>query len=121
MNLAPQQIAALFPQVKEAAERGDLVARHLCDHAARDLASLAVALLKRAGWMRRSIPVVCTGGVFQSSALIRRAFARQLRRVAPLACVELLGRAPVEGALWLARTRATAPEWRASPQGGARP
>ena len=116
-NLEQHQIAALFPQVKEAAERGDLVARHLCDHAARDLASLAAALLKRAGWMRRSIPVVCTGGVFQSSALIRRTFARQLRRVAPLARAELLERAPVEGALWLARMRSTAPEWKASPQG----
>jgi len=118
-NLEPQQVAALFPQVKEAAERGDLVARHLCEHAACELASLAAALLKRAGWLRRSIPVVCTGGVFQSSALIRRIFARQLRRVAPLARVKLLKRAPVEGALWLARTRATAPEWKASPQGRA--
>ena len=103
-ELEQQQIAALFPLVMEAARDGDLVARHLCDDAARDLANLAVALLKRAGWTRRTTPVVTTGGVFRSSNLIRRAFARHLRRFAPLARVELLERPPVEGALWLART-----------------
>lgn len=103
-RLEQQQVAALFPLVMEAAHEGDLVARHLCDEAARDLADLAVALLKRAGWTHRATPVVTTGGVFQSSYNIRRAFVRHLRRFAPLARVELLERPPVEGALWLART-----------------
>jgi N-acetylglucosamine kinase-like BadF-type ATPase len=103
-ELEQQQIAALFPLVMEAARDGDLVARHLCDDAGRDLANLAVALLKRAGWTRRATPVVTTGGVFRSSNLIRRAFARHLGRFAPQARVELLGRPPVEGALWLACT-----------------
>jgi N-acetylglucosamine kinase-like BadF-type ATPase len=102
--LEQQQVAALFPLVMEAAREDDLVARHLCDDAARDLADLAVALLKRAVWTRRRAPVVTTGGVFRSSNLIRRAFARHLRRFAPQARVELLERPPVEGALWLART-----------------
>ena len=103
-QLEQQQVAALFPLVMEAAREGDLVARHLCDEAARNLADLAVALLKRAGWTRRSTPVVTTGGVFKSSLLIRRAFVRHLRRFAPQAHVELLEHPPVEGALWLART-----------------
>ena len=102
-QLEPQQVAALFPLVTEAAREGDLVARHLCDDAARDLAQLAAALLKRTGWTRRATPVVTTGGVFKSSILIRRAFARHLRRYSPLARVERLERPPVEGALWLAR------------------
>ena len=102
-ELGPQQIAALFPLVMEAAREGDLVARHLCDGAARDLADLVVALLKRAEWTRRSTPVVTSGGVFRSSSLIRRSFARHLRRFAPLARMEMLERPPVEGALWLAR------------------
>jgi N-acetylglucosamine kinase-like BadF-type ATPase len=105
-QLEPQQVAALFPLVTEAAERGDLVARHLCDAAARELAELAMALLKRVGWTRRSVPVVCTGGVFASSPLIVRALARQLRRLAPLARIEMLERHPIEGALWLARREA---------------
>ena len=102
-QLAQQEVAALFPLVMEAAQEGDLVARHLCDEAALELARLPAALLKRAGWIRRSTPVVTTGGVFQSSPLIRHAFARHLRRFAPLARVELMARPPVEGALWLAR------------------
>jgi len=102
-QLEQQDIASLFPMVTGAARDGDLVARHLCDDAARDLANLAVALLARAGWMRRATPVVTTGGVFNSSILIRRTFARHLRRLAPLARVQLLGCPPVEGALWLAR------------------
>ena len=103
-SLEPQQVAALYPLAMEAAREGDLVARHLCDDAARDLAGLAVALLKRAGWTRRAMPVVTTGGVFKSSNLVRRAFVRHLRRFAPLARPEMLERPPVEGALWLART-----------------
>jgi N-acetylglucosamine kinase len=103
-QLEQQQVAALFPLVMEAAHKGDLVSRHLCDEAARDLANLAVALLQRAGWIRRSMPVVTTGGVFKSSYLIRRAFARHLRRFAPSARVQLLEHPPVEGALWLARS-----------------
>jgi glucosamine kinase len=118
-KLEPQEIAALSPQVIGAAEHGDLVARRLCDLAARDLASLAVALLKRASWRSRTVAVVCTGGVFHSSDRIRRGFARQLHRFAPKARVELLTRAPVEGALWLARTHATTRQWKASSRAGA--
>jgi N-acetylglucosamine kinase-like BadF-type ATPase len=103
-QLSPPQIAGLFSLVMEAAREGDMVARDLCDDAARDLARMAFALLKRAGWTRHPIPVVTTGGVFLSSILIRHAFVRHLRHFAPQARVELLVRPPVEGALWLART-----------------
>ena len=102
-QLASQEVAALFPLVSEAARDGDRVARRLCDEAALDLADLAAALLKRAGWMRRAIAVVITGGVFQSSELIRRGFARYMRRAAPRVRVRFLERPPVEGALWLSR------------------
>ncbi len=106
-SLTQQQIAALFPLVMTAAGRGDRVARRLSDEAARDLAHLAVALLKRAGWLGRAIPVVCTGGVFRSSQLIRRSFTRHLHEQAPHVRVSLLRRQPVEGALALAREIAT--------------
>jgi len=102
-QLEQQQVAALFPLVMEAAGEGDLVARHLCDDAARELAELAVALLKWAGWTRNSTHVVTSGGVFKSSKLIRESFTRHVRRFAPLARVEMLEDSPVQGALWLAR------------------
>jgi N-acetylglucosamine kinase-like BadF-type ATPase len=104
-----QQVAALSPLVMEAARAGDLVACHLCDAAARELANLAVALLKRTGWTRRAVPVVLTGGVFRSSLRIRRALGRHLRRFAPQARVELLERPPVAGALWMARSLGAKP------------
>ncbi len=108
--LTPQQIAGLFPLVLEAAIKQDLVARRLCAEAGRDLAELAVALLKRLGWQRRAVPVVCAGGVFRSSQMIRRSFARHLRRHVPRARVLLLRRPPVEGALALARALSASPK-----------
>ncbi len=106
-SLTPREIAALFPLVLEAARRRDFVARELCEQAGQDLADLAVALLKRLGWLRRVIPVVCAGGIFRSSARIRRSFARHLHRAAPQARVLLLRHPAVEGALALARDLVT--------------
>ena len=102
-SLGTADIAALFPLVLGAADRRDRVAMSLCEEAGRDLAELAVALLKRLGWQRRVIPVVCAGGVFASSDKIRRGFARHLRRHAPRARALLLRRPAVEGALRWAR------------------
>jgi len=98
-----QQIAALFPAVMEAARRRDSVAHQLCEEAGHDLADLAVALLRRLRWQRRSVPIVCAGGVFRASASIRRSFAHQVRRQAPRARIVLLRREPVVGALALGR------------------
>ena len=106
--LTPQEIAGLFPLVLEAARKEDHVARRLCDEAGRDLAELATALIKRLALRRRRICVVCTGGVFRSSLLVRRSFARHLRRSFSGARVILLRRHPVEGAVALARDLARA-------------
>lgn len=105
----PHRIASLFPLVLEAARRRDFVAQQLCEQAGRDLAELAVALLKRTGWLRRVAPVVCAGGVLRSSARIRRSFKAHLRRQAPAARVLLLRHSPVEGALAMAREVAGKP------------
>ncbi len=103
LPLTPQDIAALFPLVLAAARRRDFVAQELCDEAGKDLADLAIALLKRLGWQRRIVPVVTAGGVFRASLRIRQAFKRHLRRKAPQARILLLRHPPVEGALALAR------------------
>jgi len=108
--LEPREIAALFPLVLEAARRRDFVALELSDQAGRDLADLAAALVRRFGWQRRVVPVVCAGGVLRSSPRVRGSFARHLRRLAPGARVLLLRRPPVEGALALARDLVAAPK-----------
>ncbi|HXX22771.1 MAG TPA: BadF/BadG/BcrA/BcrD ATPase family protein [Terriglobia bacterium] len=101
-KLDPQQVAALFPLVSEAARQGDPVARRLCAQAAYDLAQLARALGRRLG--RHGVfPVVCAGGVFNSSPTLRRSFARYVHQYMPSARVRLLQREPVEGALAMAR------------------
>lgn len=109
MALTPQQIAALFPVIQQQAEAGDAVARRLCLEAARDLAELATTIVAKLRWQRRAVPVVCSGGIFLSSPMIRRAFARRIHECAPQARVDLLKRQPVEGALQLAAqfTRST--------------
>jgi N-acetylglucosamine kinase-like BadF-type ATPase len=101
--LEPHAIAALFPQVAEAAESLDLVSERLCAQAGHDLADLALALARRLDWTKRIVPVVCVGGVFKSSAAVRHSFAGALRRGAPLARVMLPEAEPVEGALAMAR------------------
>jgi N-acetylglucosamine kinase-like BadF-type ATPase len=101
--LTPQQIAALFPLVLEASRRKDHVAERLCAEAGRDLAELALALIRRLGWSRRLVPVVCAGGVFRASPAVRRSFAQHLRREAPNARTLILRHPPVEGALALAK------------------
>lgn len=100
--LTPTEVAGLFPLVLEAARQGDRVARELLEKAGSDLAALAVALVKRFGWQRRVVPVICAGGVMRSSPPVRRSFARQLRQSAPRTRVLLLRRPAVEGALALA-------------------
>lgn len=102
-SLAPKDVAALFPLVLKAARRRDAVALALCDEAGQDLAELALALLRRMGWLRRVVPVVYAGGVFRASLRIRRSVTRHLRRQARQARVLLLRRPPVEGALAVAR------------------
>jgi len=102
-DLPLQQIAGLFPVVMEASRRRDAVARLLCEEAGHELADLALALLRRLGWQRRAVSIVCAGGVFQAGGVIRRSFTRHVGRHAPRARTVLLRREPVEGALALAR------------------
>lgn len=102
-GLEQHQVAALLPAVLQAARQRDAVARQLCEEAGRELADLALALLRRLRWRQRAVPVLCAGGVFRAGAAIRRSFTRHLQRHAPHARVLLLRREPVEGALALAR------------------
>ncbi len=107
LPLTPQKVAGLFPLVLDSARRRDFVAQKLCEEAGRDLADLAIALLKRLGWLRRAVPVVCAGGVFRASPRVRRSFTFHLHRRAPNARILLHRQPPVLGALALARGLAT--------------
>lgn len=99
----PHEIAALVPAVLRTADRGDDVARRLCQEAGRELAEMAVTLLKRLDPALRGLPVVCAGSVFRASPTLRRSFAREVHKASPRSEIRLLAREPVEGALELAR------------------
>jgi N-acetylglucosamine kinase-like BadF-type ATPase len=101
--LNAQDIAALFPVVLRAAQRGDAVARFMLDVAAHDLSDLAFALIDRLGWKCRAFPVVCAGGIFSASPRVRKMFSLFVRNIAPRARPILLRKQPVEGAISLAR------------------
>ncbi len=101
-GLDPDRVAALFPVVHRAALEGDSVARRLCIEAGADLAALAAALLSRTGSRKEARRVICAGGVFKASEIVRRSFARRLRRSSPGVTIALLHRQPVEGAVALA-------------------
>jgi len=105
--LSPAEIAALFPIVLRAARRRDLRARFIMDCAARDLSELACTLIDRLNWRKREFTVVCAGGVFHASTLIRHYFSSMVRDRARRARVILLRKQPVEGALGMARALAT--------------
>lgn len=100
--VAAQNIAGLFPLVQKAARAGDRVARKLCHEAAADLADLALSLIAQFKWNGQSVPVICSGGVFQSSPVILRRFAQRIRERVPGTRISLLRCEPVEGALFLA-------------------
>ncbi len=102
-SLTAQEIAALFPLVQREARAGDKVARSLCLGAAADLAELALTMIRHLGRQHQPVRVVCSGGLFQSSSMIRRAFARKVHEGATLAQISLLRHEPVHGALLLAR------------------
>lgn len=102
MSLTARDIAALFPLVQAEARAGDLVARSLCREAGAHLADLVSALITQFRWKRRSVRVICSGGVFQASPMIRRFFTQRVHDLAPGARVSLLRREPVQGALLLA-------------------
>jgi N-acetylglucosamine kinase-like BadF-type ATPase len=99
----PHALAALIPVVLQAARQGDRVARRLCQEAGQELAELASALHRRLASPGDKLPVMCAGGVFRSSLLVRRSFGASLRRKIPQPRIMLLRREPVAGALAMAR------------------
>lgn len=106
--LPPDRVAALLPTVLRAAHRGDAVAAGLMDVAARRLAQLGTALIRRLSYPDKP-RVVCAGGVFGASERLRRKFAAIVRESSPGAHVSLLKREPVEGAIALAVRLASGP------------
>jgi N-acetylglucosamine kinase-like BadF-type ATPase len=103
-------VAALCPVVARAAQAGDLAAEQIFRAAGRELAEVADAVHAGLEWPAEvPAPLSCSGGVFASGEMFKRAFAdaiavrpRRYQLVAPIL-------SPLAGAALLAARMAGAP------------
>jgi N-acetylglucosamine kinase-like BadF-type ATPase len=98
-RLRQRRLLELSPVVFGAAGDGDRVARRIVDELADELATMAIAMLRRLHLLRSDPDVVLAGGVFRTND--RPFYARiadRLRAAAPRARPMRLGSPPVLGA-----------------------
>jgi N-acetylglucosamine kinase-like BadF-type ATPase len=100
---ARPDIAALVPLVVQAADAGDAVAAGILAQAGRDLARLAVAVLRKLQ-LPAGVPnlVAVTGGVATAVPAVRAAMSAAVEECRPGARVIDSRRSPAEGALVMA-------------------
>jgi N-acetylglucosamine kinase-like BadF-type ATPase len=105
-RIPEDRLLELAPVVFSAADAGDAVARDLLDRLADELATMAIAMIRRVGLVRREFDVVLAGGVFQNhdDAFLAR-LTDGIRRVAPRANPVRLTAPPVLGAALLGLDR----------------
>jgi len=98
----PADFSTLFPVVLAASNKGHPVATEILTRASRELASMAGTVIERL-FDEQSVSLATHGGVFASSAIIRKCFAQKLKSRYPKAV--LLDREidPARGALERAR------------------
>lgn len=102
-RLGNHDLRSLAPVVFAEARAGDREAIRIVERLSDELATMAIAIIRRLRLARRDVDVVLGGAVLQSGdpALID-AITNDVRAVAPAASVQVLDRPPVLGALLLA-------------------
>jgi N-acetylglucosamine kinase-like BadF-type ATPase len=105
-RIAEERLRELSPLVFAAAMDGDAAARQIVDRLADELATMAIAIVRRLRLLRTAVDVVLAGGVIRTrdEAFFAR-IADQVRRQAPLARIRRLTDPPVVGAALLALDR----------------
>lgn len=105
-RIPEERVLELAPMVFNAARSGDAVARSLLDSLADELATMAIAMIRRVGLARREFDVVLAGGVFQNhdDAFLGRLHAA-VGAVAPNARLAPLHSPPLVGAALLGLDR----------------
>ncbi len=100
----------LSPVVFEAAAEGDTVARGIVERLADELATMAIAIVRRLGMVRSDPDVVLAGGVFEAyDGDFERRISDGILAVAPAARVARSTALPVTGAALLALDRLHSP------------
>jgi len=97
------EMGRLATVVASAAARGDEVARRILREAGEELASLAIAALRRLH-IRSAVRVGAVGGVFRSGSWLWRAFTSKIMSEFPKAKIvgPIYGGQPAAGAVFLA-------------------
>jgi N-acetylglucosamine kinase-like BadF-type ATPase len=110
-RIGHERIRELAPAVFAAARGGDAEARAIVDRLAVELATMAVAAIRRLRLVRTATPVVLGGAVFAADdpAFLER-FRRELAVSAPRAVVHRLEAPPVLGAALLGLDELAAPD-----------
>ena len=104
-SIPPPDFAALFPAVAASA---DGLAKEVLRRGGRELAEVASVVIRRLfASDRAAVPVAMTGGVFRHAAIVREVFYNELHKLEPRAEVNPQVVDPVEGALRMARRRAS--------------
>lgn len=101
-NMTNTRIAGYSRRVVVAARRRDAVAREIVEEAGRELASAAVAVIRKLKMERERFQVAYVGGVFEAGALILDAFTEEVALAAPRAHVAPPLLAPAEAAARMA-------------------
>ncbi len=98
-RLDDDRLRELSPVVFEAARGGDAVARSILDRMADEIATMALAIIRRLHLTRRDVDVVLAGGVFRAQdPLFEARIASRIHDEAPRADVHRLDAPPVLGA-----------------------
>ncbi len=107
-RLRASRVRELSPVVFAAAARGDGVARSILDRQADEVATMALAIIRRLHLVRRDVDVVLAGGVFRAKdEAFEVRIARAIHAEAPLARLQRLEAPPVLGAALLGFDRLT--------------
>lgn len=101
-GLQRHEIARLARLVIIAADRGDFVAQDILIHAGEELATGAIAVIRKLNMEHDEFRICLTGGVFRAQGLMGEIVSRRLQVVAPQARVAMPRFEPVVGALLLA-------------------
>jgi glucosamine kinase len=104
----PPEFPRLFPVVLQAAESGDSVAKALLNDAGNHLADLAAMVIQRLVPRPPYAPVAIIGSVFRQSPDVRQVFYNHLQTRIPGLEIRNEPVEPVDGALALARSMASA-------------
>jgi len=100
MTVPRARVLELTPLVLAAADDGDAVAESLIVRQGDEVATMAVALLRRIGRLNEETPLILGGGVAQGgSRLLLDTIRERLADAAPLAYIKVLDLPPVAGAV----------------------